>query len=439
MQTDPLYGTNKGCPPLVVIQKVFHYLKHVRFIASGGEELFFDQYGDPPPRFDIMNWQISSDGISKFVRVGTLDDDGHGGQLVVNNSAIQWNEAFSHAPTSVCTESCLSGFWKAIERGEPICCFKCVPCSKGEISNTTDATECIKCPEDHWSENSHLKCIAKDVEFLSFEEPLGITLSAISTSFSFITMSIFCIFLKNRDTPIVKANNRELSFLLLLSLTLCFLCSLVFIGKPLKFTCMLRQPAFGIIFSLCVSAILAKTATVVIAFSATKPNSKLQKWVGSKTPLLIVIVCTSVQMLICTCWVALHPSFPQMNMASQETKIINECNEGSITAFYVVLGYLGILATVSFTVAFFARKLPDSFNEAKFITFSMIVFCSVWLCFIPAYLSTKGKYTVAVEIFAIVASSMGLLGCIFFHKCYIIVLKAELNTREHLIGKRAVK
>ncbi|XP_043915204.1 vomeronasal type-2 receptor 26-like [Protopterus annectens] len=341
-------------------------------------------------------------------------------------------------PTSVCTESCLPGFWKAVQRGEPVCCFKCVPCSKGEISNITDATECIKCPEDHWT-NNHLLCIAKDVEFLSFEEPLGVTLSTISTSFSFITVLIFCIFIKNRDTPIVKANNRELSFLLLLALMLCFLCSLIFIGKPLKFTCMFRQPAFGITFSLCVSAILAKTATVVIAFSATKPNSKLQKWVGSKTPAFIVIVCTSVQVLICTCWVALCPSFPHMDMASQETKIINECNEGSIIAFWIVLGYLGILATVSFIVAFFARKLPDSFNEAKFITFSMLVFCSVWLSFIPAYLSTKGKYMVAVEIFAIVASSMGLLGCIFFHKCYIIVLKAELNTREHLIGNRVVR
>ncbi|XP_043915206.1 extracellular calcium-sensing receptor-like [Protopterus annectens] len=416
-----------------------HYLKHVSFITSEGEELSFDQYGDPPARYDIMNWQISSDDNSKFVRVGTFDDDNHGRQqLVINNNAIQWNEAIRQTPVSVCTKSCFPGFWKAVQKGEPVCCFKCVPCSKGEISNITDATECIKCPEDQWASNNHLHCIAKGIEFLSFEEPLGITLSTISISFGFITVVIFCIFIKNRDTPIVKANNCEMSFLLLLALMLCFLCSLVFIGKPLRFNCMFRQPAFGITFSLCVSVILAKTTTVVIAFSASKPSSKLQKWVGYKTPVFIVIVCTIVQVLICTCWASLCPSFPQMDMASQETNIINECNEGSIIAFCIVLGYLGILATVSFIVAFFARKLPDSFNEAKFITFSMLVFCSVWLSFIPAYLSTKGKYTVAVEIFAIVASSMGLLGCIFFPKCYVIVLKPELNTREYLIGKRAV-
>ncbi|XP_064419134.1 vomeronasal type-2 receptor 1 [Latimeria chalumnae] len=271
------------------------------------------------------------------------------------------------------------------------------------------ATECFRCPEDHWSNERQDKCIPKAIEFLSFKELMGATLLAISVSCASLSTTVLCIFVKYRDTPIVKANNRELSYLLLLALILSFFCSLIFIGEPTVITCMLRQAAFGIIFALCVSCVLAKTIMVVIAFNATKPNSHLKKWVGPKLPKGIVFLCTIIQVIICNTWLTSSPPFPERNIKSKVGMIIVECNEGSTIAFWCVLGYMGILAIVSFIVAFLARNLPGSFNEAKFMTFSMLVFVSVWLAFIPAYLSTRGKYMVAVEIFAILASSAGLL------------------------------
>uniref|UniRef100_H2ZT73 G-protein coupled receptors family 3 profile domain-containing protein n=1 Tax=Latimeria chalumnae TaxID=7897 RepID=H2ZT73_LATCH len=298
-----------------------------------------------------------------------------------------------------------------------------------------DVTECLKCPDDQWSNEQQDECVPKPVEFLAYEDAMGATLTALSIFCALVSITVLCIFIKYRNTPIVKANNRELSYLLLLSLALCFLSSLVFIGQPKTWSCMLRQAAFGIIFALSVSCVLAKTIMVVIAFNATKPNSNLKKWVGPKLANSIVLVCTLIQIIICIVWLASAPPFATENMKSQIGKMILECNEGSSTAFWCMLGYMGLLAIISFVVAFLARNLPDSFNEAKFITFSMLVFVSVWLAFIPAYLSTKGKYMVAVEIFAILASSAGLLACIFFPKCYIILLKPDMNNRESLMGK----
>ncbi|XP_029435572.1 extracellular calcium-sensing receptor-like [Rhinatrema bivittatum] len=416
--------------------QLLHYMKKLHFVNKMGEEMYFDNKGDSPAVYDIVNWQPNLDGSIQSVKVGSFDSRASKGQeLSINMSAIRWNTQRTEVPRSVCSESCGPGYRKAAQQGQPLCCFDCLPCAEGEFSNVVDSTICWQCASDQWPNERRNECIPKRIEYLSYQEVLGTILALVAISCSITTATILWVFIKYRDTPIAKANNRELSFLLLGALMLSFLCSLLFIGDPQQITCLLRQPAFGTIFVLCVSCVLAKTIMVVIAFNATKPNSNLRGWVGPRVPIVTVSACTFIQVFICVTWLLICPPFPERNMKLKTGIIIWQCNECSDVAFWCMLGYMGLLACVSFLVAFLARKLPDSFNEAKWITFSMLVFLSVWLSFIPGYLSTQGKNTVAVEIFGIISSSAGILVCIFLPKCYIMILRPDMNTREQLLGK----
>nr|XP_033818270.1 vomeronasal type-2 receptor 26-like [Geotrypetes seraphini] len=414
--------------------KLHRYLRNLHFKNGLGEEMYMDENGDLAIGYDIINLIFMPDKTWKYEIVGHYNPHAPPGQdFIIDEKAIVWESSFTQTPPQFkCCSSCHPGYRKLLVTGLPICCYDCTPCAEGEFSNQTDMDSCTTCPEDQWTNKKRDACIPKVIIFLSYEEPIGIALILISIFFFLITATILGIFIYYRDTPIVRANNRDLSYILLISLMLCFLCSLMFIGQPNEASCILRHTTFGNTFSIALSSILAKTITVVTAFQATKPGSKLRKWMGSRVSNSIVLSCSLIQTVLCLAWLFTAPPFPYLNMRSEIGTILIECNEGSVIAFYCVLGYLGFLAGVSFIIAFLARNLPDSFNEAKYITFSMLVFCSVWISFIPTYLSTKGKYMVAVEIFAILASSAGLLGCIFFPKCYIILLRPERNNKKYL-------
>ncbi|XP_039865003.1 vomeronasal type-2 receptor 1 [Simochromis diagramma] len=455
--------------------QLMYYVKNVRFkMPNTGEEIFFND-GDVDGFYDIINWQVNNNGEISYVTVGNYNGSAAPeNRMTIMNDSIVWNNDMLEPPRSVCSENCQPGTRKGIRQGEPVCCFDCIPCADGEISNTTDARECILCTGDFWSNAAHDACVPKLIEFLAFGEPLGITLIAISAFGALVTIAVGVLFIMHIGTPLVKANDTLLSFSLLFSLVVTFLCSIVFLGEPQHWSCMTSQVALALGFALCLSSIIGKAAVLMLraqvlkaARARAKAAAKAAKAAAraaaeaaandgspdvivtntlhndtSAPPIpevdrltrahqrAIAAVATLIQAIACTVWLIVLPPQPVKNTSGQNIKIILECDQGSVVFICCIFAYDILLALLAFIFAFIARKLEDYVSEAKCLTFSMLVFFIVWISFVPAYLSTRGKFMVAVQIFAILASSFGLLTCIFLPKCYILLIKPDRNKEE---------
>ncbi|XP_074844905.1 G-protein coupled receptor family C group 6 member A isoform X2 [Carettochelys insculpta] len=330
--------------------------------------------------------------------------------------------------SSTCSQKCRPGQMKKVSASPHTCCYECVNCPEDYYTNQTDMDYCFLCNnKTHWSPVNSTMCYKKTIEYLSWNDWFAILLLILSGLGVVLIFAISTIFTRNLETPVVKASGGlTVCYVILLCHFLIFASTSFFIGEPREFRCKTRQAFFGICFTLCISCILMKSLKILLAFSFDPKLQNFLKYLYKPIP--IVITCTGIQIVICTFWVTFRCPFVEQNFFIRRV-IILECNEGSIMAFGVMLGYIAALAFICFIFAFKGRKLPENYNEAKFITFGMLIYFIAWITFIPVYTTTFGKYRPAVEITVILISNYGILCCTFLPKCYIILYKQETNTK----------
>ncbi|XP_032754184.1 vomeronasal type-2 receptor 1-like [Rattus rattus] len=432
------YRENVACPIIPDFEsgKLWNYFRKIKFTTHDGSKIETDFYGDiESGYYEILNWHMDNAGEIAFVKVGEYKFTTSKYELVLpTNSTLFWKTESYRLPESFCTKVCSPGTRRKNRPGQPLCCFDCIPCEDGYVSEKPGQRLCEPCGEDDWSNPQKNKCVPKLVEFLTYEEALGYALVILSIFGALVALAVTVVYVIHRHTPLAKANDQELSFLIQMSLVIMVLSSILFIGKPYNWTCMARQVTLALGFCLCLSSILGKTISLFFAYRISKSKTRLI----SMHPIfrkLIVLICVVGEIGVCTAYLMLKPPKMVKNIEPQNVKIIFECNEGSIQFLCSIFAFDVLLALLCFLTTFVARKLPDNYYEGKCITFGMLVFFIVWISFVPAYLSTKGKFKVAVEIFAILASSYGLLGCLFLPKCFIILLRPKMNTDETVGGR----
>lgn len=287
-------------------------------------------------------------------------------------------------------------------------------------------SECYRCDDViEWAESGSQTCKKKRLEYFDWNDPLALVLLFFSGLGLLLVILVSLLFLRFRNSPVVKAGGGWLCQLILASLSVSFASGVLFVGRPSDTLCKARQVLYGLSFTACVSCILVKTLKILLAFSEERELAARRRL---RILYASVGLCVALQAIICTTWLLLKS--PRRTWLWSSSSVLEECDEGSNEAFGAMLGYIALLALVCFILAYRGRKLPQKYNETKFIIFSMLLYLIVWIIFIPIYVNTRGKYLPAVEMIIILISSYGTLSCHFLPKCYNILFRKSENTLE---------
>ncbi|KAM4694109.1 G-protein coupled receptor family C group 6 member A-like [Discoglossus pictus] len=413
-------GTCKANPSLPPWQ-LLDELKKVH-LYDNDKKIYFDSSGNANVGYDLVTWHLVN-GSMTFHTVGRYELDES--TINFNRSLIVWNTPDNKVPDSKCSESCVPGQYKV--HSDTRCCYNCSMCAEGYYSDEYDMNECIKCPFHQWSDKGSSRCQNKTIDYFHWRDPFAIILSFISVTGFLFVLIVAIVFLKHINTPAVKAAGGRYTCLMNLSLLCSFASTLLFIGEPGDMFCKVRQPLYGISFTLCVSCILIKSLRIVLAFELSRQVQYNVKF--TYQPVLVITAVTCFQVCVCAVWLFLKS--PSVSMVSITPQVlVLQCQEGSVVGYGIMIGFIAFLAFVCFVLAYKERKLPSTYNEGKYITFSMLIYLFVWFAFIPIYVTTNGRYLPAVEMVAILASNYGVICCHLLPTCYIIFFKKEYNSRE---------
>ncbi|XP_054871939.1 metabotropic glutamate receptor 1 isoform X2 [Amphiprion ocellaris] len=399
--------------------KLLDYLLQTSFRGVSGEEIYFDENGDTPGRYDIMNLQNVGEDRYDYINVGSW----HEGILNIDDNKLWMNS--SEMVRSVCSDPCSKGQIKVIRKGEVSCCWICTTCKDNEY--VQDEFTCKACELGWWPDDELAGCQPLPLKYLDWADVESIVAVVFSCVGILITSFVTFVFIQYRDTPVVKSSSRELCYIILAGIFLGYICPFTLIARPSVASCYLQRLLVGLSSAMCYSALVTKTNRIarILAGSKKKICTRKPRFMSAWAQVIIAFMLISVQLTLEITLIILEPPEPIKSYPSiREVYLI--CNTSNV-GMVAPLGYNGLLIMSCTYYAFKTRNVPANFNEAKYIAFTMYTTCIIWLAFVPIYFGSN--YKIITTSFSVSLSVTVALGCMFTPKMYIIIAKPERNVR----------
>ncbi|KAF1422861.1 Metabotropic glutamate receptor 5, partial [Spheniscus humboldti] len=410
-------------------RKLLESLMKTNFTGVSGDMILFDENGDSPGRYEIMNFKKMGKDYFDYINVGSWDN----GELKMDDDEI-WSEK-NNIIRSVCSEPCEKGQIKVIRKGEVSCCWTCTPCKENEY--VFDEYTCKACQLGSWPSDDLTGCDLIPVQYLRWGDPEPIAAVVFACLGLLATLFVTAIFIMYRDTPVVKSSSRELCYIILAGICLGYLCTFCLIAKPQQIYCYLQRIGIGLSPAMSYSALVTKTNRIarILAGSKKKICTKKPRFMSACAQLVIAFILICIQLgIIVALFIMEPPDIMHDYPSIREVYLIcNTTNLGVVTP----LGYNGLLILSCTFYAFKTRNVPANFNEAKYIAFTMYTTCIIWLAFVPIYFGSN--YKIITMCFSVSLSATVALGCMFVPKVYIILAKPERNVRSAFTTSTVVR
>ena len=386
MHKDLCGGAGGLCASMSSIngQLLLKYLLQVNFQdIVNRSRVQFDRKGDiKDGGYDIDNLQRHST-IYRSEKVGLwMSDD-----LSLSEAKIQWPIGnISHIVKSECSQPCQPGSFR-IPKAE-VCCWVCAECISKQYFNYS-LSQCIDCPLGYWPHDNRTSCIKVKVSHVQMGEPITIALISFAVFGALLLFFVVLIYIKYNNHPIIKASGRELCYCIMFSFGIICVNCLTSLVSPSISLCTWSRISVGLSFSLCYGAMLVKTTRIYRIFRHNK-TLKRPLFTSPQSQLCMVASIATLRLLIIMVWIIIQPPEIHKVEYSQGKEVRLLCKE-SLIGVAITLTMDSCLIIVCTVFAFLTRHLPENFNEAKFINFSMFAVVIVWLAFIPAYFTTDSR------------------------------------------------
>ncbi|XP_024240197.1 metabotropic glutamate receptor 4-like [Oncorhynchus tshawytscha] len=415
------------------------FIRNVNFTGIAGTPVIFNVNGDAPGRYEIYQYQMKHN-TTEYKIIGHWAD-----QLHLETKEMRWPGGTWQVPQSICSQPCYPGERKKTVKGVP-CCWHCERCDGYQYQ--ADTYSCKMCRFDLRPNENHTACEAIPIIKLEWSSPWAVIPVLIAVLGIMATMFVVATFIRYNDTPIVKASGRELSYVLLTGIFLCYATTFLMISAPDVGICSLRRIFLGLGMSISYAALLTKTNRIYRIFEQGKMSVSAPRFISPASQLVITFSLISVQLLGVCIWFGVDPSQAIIDYEDQRTsnpdmsRGVLKCDISDLSLI-CLLGFSMLLMVTCTVYAIKTRGVPETFNEAKPIGFTMYTTCIVWLAFIPIFFgtshSTEKMYiqTTTLTISVSLSASVSL-GMLYMPKVYVVLFHPEQNVPKRKRSLKAV-